>query len=56
MKKYRVAIKAEVIKWVDVVADDEEQAQAKAEDMFSVNMDGCPETYEQTTINVEELK
>jgi hypothetical protein len=52
MKTYEVTIKATIIKTYTIEAENEAEALATGNDVFSVETDEAPEHYEQEIIDV----
>lgn len=54
--KYTVQIQATITKWIDVDADNADQAAELAHEYFDVHNDDSRERYDQETISVEKAK
>ena len=56
MKKYEVTIKATITKTYTIEAENEAEALATGNDVFSVETDEAPEHYEQELVDVSEVQ
>jgi hypothetical protein len=56
MKTYEVTIKATIIKTYTIEAENEAEALATGNDIFSVEPDEAPEHYEQEFVDVSEVQ
>ena len=54
MAKYKVTINAVITKTIEVEASDENNAEEKANELFTTYRDKSEERYEQETISIEE--
>jgi nicotinate-nucleotide pyrophosphorylase len=56
MKKvYEVTIKATIIKYIEVEAESENEAEEKANELFNILCDNSLEHYTQNVINIETI-
>ena len=55
METYDVTIRATVIKTIRVTAKTEDEAWDTAHEIFSLNVTGDAEQYEQETVSIEEV-
>lgn len=56
MKQYDVTITARVTKTYRVTAENEDQADEMAHEVFSILKDAADEYYEQDTLDIEEIE
>ena len=54
MAKYKVIINAIVTKTIEVEASDENNAEEKANELFTIYRDKSEERFEQGTVSIEE--
>jgi len=54
MAKYKVIIRSLVTKTIEVEASDENNAEEKANELFTTYLDKSEERYEQETVSIEE--